>query len=103
MREDKIYHPNVSPMLENHLKMLPDQEHWPIAFSLPQAYVRFTSMVKSLFEYDHGGYGATISYTKGNKNKKGRKGVLTYPEQFQNQAVDIVPSKILDIRYKSLK
>jgi hypothetical protein len=98
---DRLKRPAVVPMLETHLTMVKPKEGFDPRFCLPQASVRFTSMVKALFDFDPGGYRAPLHRDGKLKNR----GDLHYPEEFRRvielEKLD-VPQSILMQAYPIL-
>ncbi len=73
MAEDRLTRPQVYPLVEQHLKMLPrDFAEEPIL--IPRASVRLTSMVQALFDFGNSGYGEEVG------SKNGRE--ISYPAIF---------------------
>jgi len=104
VRGDRLVDPTVIPMLESHLTMVRPKDGFDPRFHLPQASVRFTSMVKALFEFDQGGYRKTIPWKEG---KKASRGQLGYPKEFiarieQDETIH-VPREVLAQCYKGLE
>ena len=95
--QDRMKHPLVMPDVETHLTMVRDANAGNVWFNLPRRSVRYTSMVKALFDFDTGGYRRPI-----NRNgKKERKGRLDYPEAFWRTYADHVPTGMF-IHYPEL-
>ncbi|WP_322514720.1 type VI-A CRISPR-associated RNA-guided ribonuclease Cas13a [Rhodopseudomonas palustris] len=98
---DRLKRPVVVPALESHLTMVKPREDFDPRFCMPQASVRFTSMVKALFDFDPGGYRAPLQRDGETKNR----GELRYPEAlFQllvREQIEI-PRSILEQEYPIL-
>jgi hypothetical protein len=91
----------VLPILETHLTMVRPSSGFDPRFALPHASVRFTSMVKALFDFDPGGYRAAVHRDGKLKNR----GELRYPDAFlqmleQNEI--LVPLSVLAQKYQNL-
>ncbi|WP_316162832.1 type VI-A CRISPR-associated RNA-guided ribonuclease Cas13a [Bradyrhizobium sp. SZCCHNRI20481] len=90
LERDRLTRALVLPNLETHLSMARGPEAGDIQFKLPQASVRFTSMVKALFDFDTGGYRIPIGVGAERKNK----GELTYPPELSARYGRDLPSEI---------
>lgn len=97
LHEDRLRRPRVRPDVEEHLKMVGGPEAQQVRFPLPRRSVRYTSMVKALFDFDNGGYRKLL----GPATKKKRRGFLEYPDEFLRKFEDRVPSLML-VRYPEL-
>lgn len=97
--EDRLTKPVVTPILETHLDFLKTRElREEFSFKLPQASVRYTSMVKALFDFDPGGNRELVE----DDGKQSCKGELGYPEAFRKKAGGKVPESMYQT-YPSLK
>jgi hypothetical protein len=94
LKDGKLRRPRVAPMVETHLTMLPSEDG-KFPFHLPRASVRYTSMVKALFEFDHGGHRRLI----GEEGDKKARGELAYPYEFRQNTDLTVPDDIWLLRY----
>lgn len=101
LSDDRLKCPTVTPALETHLTMVRPKDGFDPRFCLPQASVRFTSMVKALFDFDAGGYRAVVHRDGKWKNR----GELRYPEPFREAVARdgiVVPTEILAQTYPIL-
>lgn len=96
--DDRLKHPTILPACETHLGMLKRAETRHLQFQVPRASVRYTSMVKALFDFDDGGYRAVI--TEGGRQK--RRGVMAYPPAFAH-GVDNVPADLINRRHPAMR
>ncbi|MGR9400218.1 type VI-A CRISPR-associated RNA-guided ribonuclease Cas13a [Rhizobium leguminosarum] len=96
--EDRLTRPLIMPRVETHLTMVRATDKFDPSFELPRNSVRFTSMVKALFEFDSGGYRTVVDDVDG---KKKAKGELRYPAPFINRHRETVPQEML-LEYGSL-
>lgn len=98
---DRLKKPTVVPVLETHLTMVRPKDQFDPRFCLPQTSVRFTSMVKALFDFDPGGYRAPVE----RKGELKNRGELRYPEvlsQMLERGKIEVPRVILEQSYPVL-
>lgn len=95
--QDRLGKPLIMPRVANHLMMLRGPDRESLRFCLPCRSVRYTSMVKALFEFDTGGYRMPV----GPADKKKRRGPLTYPEALWKEYADRIPAPMF-IRYPEL-
>lgn len=98
MHEDRLRNARIYPKCETHLATVRAGEDADISFLIPRASVRFTSMVKALFEFDRGGYRAAVGAGKDRK----RRGKLTYPEAMWRQYGDAIPESLRTVTYPEL-
>lgn len=73
MAEDRLTRPQVFPLVEQHLKMLP-REFADDPILIPRASVRLTSMVQALFDFGNSGYSEESGSNKGRE--------ISYPAIF---------------------
>jgi hypothetical protein len=101
MEEDRLQKPVVVPSLEVHLKYVRRSDEFDPRFALPQASVRYTSMVKALFDFESGGYRDLIPRDGDNK----RDGELRYPADLKVVAAGLgitIPEEILAVTHPIL-
>ncbi|WP_417812527.1 type VI-A CRISPR-associated RNA-guided ribonuclease Cas13a [Thalassospira alkalitolerans] len=98
LHEDRLRNARIYPKCETHLATVRAGENTDVTFLIPQASVRYTSMVKALFEFDAGGYRAQV----GPAADKKRKGRLTYPEAVWRQYGDAIPECLRKVTYPEL-
>lgn len=104
MHNGRLKNPAVWPSVERHLTMIKGPLGAQLQFGLPQASVRYTSMVKALFDFDSGGHRELVS----GKIKKGDPiveaiGPLRYPQGFKDQHSEFVPAPFFEIGYPAYK
>ena len=102
MVEDRLRKPTVLPRLETHLTMVRPKDSFDPRFALPQASVRYTSMVKALFDFDPGGYRELVR----DEGKLKHRGELGYPKELRHHItlheIDI-PDEILNVSYPAIR
>jgi hypothetical protein len=102
MIEDRLKKPTVLPKLETHLTMVKLKDGFDPRFALPQASVRYTSMVKALFDFSPGGYRELVM----EEGEWTQRGKLGYPLELRDRIAlhkIAIPDPILNERYPALR
>lgn len=87
--EDRLTHALVEPAIETHLDMLRNPKlRQACGFSLPQASVRYTSMVQALFSHGLGGHRTLVGMGRAAKHT----GQLTYPASLLQRDGNGIPA-----------
>ncbi|WP_417843800.1 type VI-A CRISPR-associated RNA-guided ribonuclease Cas13a [Thalassospira sp.] len=95
LHEDRLRHARIYPNCEKHLAAVKAGENVDVTFMIPQASVRYTSMVKALFEFDPGGY-REMGKVGGKPKRNGR---LQYPDALWQQHGEAIPDGIRNLEY----
>jgi hypothetical protein len=101
LEEDRLKRPTIIPKLETHLAFVRPSDQFAPRFVLPQASVRFTSMVKALFDFDSGGYRAQVE----SEGKIKGRGEMRYPRALGETLSKLgttMPAEVLEFSYPSL-